>query len=125
MRVLNEVDIYKKIKVTYDKRAIEISSFGQRCTAVLVVLLLLGNNPVIIDEPEAHLDSLLISTYLVELIKEKKQNRQIIFATHSANYVINGDAELIHILNIDHLTQKTKIVSTTIENPDTRDELIG
>jgi DNA repair protein SbcC/Rad50 len=116
---------FKKIKVQYDGKPIEKSSFGQRCTAVLVILLLLGNNPIIIDEPEAHLDSLLISNYLVDLIKDKKQNRQIIFATHNANFVINGDAELIHILNIDELSKTTSITSTTIENKATKETLIS
>ncbi|WP_353850856.1 TrlF family AAA-like ATPase [Flavobacterium sp.] len=116
---------FKKVKVQYDNRPIENSSFGQRCTAVLVILLLLGNNPIIIDEPEAHLDSLLISNYLVEIIKDRKRSRQIIFATHNANFVINGDSELIHILNINPTTQKTVIESTTIENENTRETLIG
>lgn len=115
---------YKKIKVIYDGRKIEETSFGQRCTAALVILLQIGNNPIIIDEPEAHLDSLLISNYLVELIKEKKNHRQIIFATHNANFVINGDSELINILDMND-RKVTKIASTTIENKDTRERLIG
>ncbi|MBP6513027.1 MAG: PHP domain-containing protein [Bacteroidia bacterium] len=124
MTFLNYAD-FKRVKVQYDGRPIENSSFGQRCTAVLVILLLLGNNPIIIDEPEAHLDSLLISNYLVDVIKDRKYSRQIIFATHNANFVINGDAELIHILNVDELTQNTSINSTTIENELTRDILVG
>ncbi len=116
---------FKKVKVQYDSRPIENSSFGQRCTAVLVILLLLGNNPIIIDEPEAHLDSLLISNYLVEVIKDRKPSRQIIFATHNANFVVNGDAELIHILNIDEATQSTFLNSTTIENETSRETLIS
>jgi energy-coupling factor transporter ATP-binding protein EcfA2 len=98
---------------------VENSSFGQRCTAVIVVLLLLGNMPIVIDEPEAHLDSSLIAKYLVDLIKSRKQHRQIIFATHNANFVINGDAELIHTMSMDE-SKVTKIVSTTIENLDNR-----
>lgn len=124
MTYLNYVD-FKMVKVQYDGRPIEKSSFGQRCTAVLVILLLLGNNPIIIDEPEAHLDSLLISNYLVEVIKDRKRSRQIVFATHNANFVVNGDAELIHILSIDEASQSTVIKSTTIENEDTRETLIG
>lgn len=116
---------FKMVKVHYDGRPIEKSSFGQRCTAVLVILLLVGNNPIIIDEPEAHLDSLLISNYLVEVIKDRKRSRQIVFATHNANFVVNGDAELIHILSIDEDTQSTVIKSTTIENIETRETLIG
>ncbi|WP_273274528.1 TrlF family AAA-like ATPase [Maribacter polysiphoniae] len=124
MTFLNYID-FKKVKVQYDGRPIEKSSFGQRCTAVLVILLLLGNNPIIIDEPEAHLDSLLISNYLVEVIKDRKRSRQIVFATHNANFVVNGDAELIHILSIDEINQSTIIKSTTIENQETRETLIG
>jgi DNA repair protein SbcC/Rad50 len=113
-----------QIQVLYDDKPVENSSFGQRCTAVIVVLLLLGNMPIVIDEPEAHLDSSLIAKYLVELIKSKKNHRQIIFATHNANLVINGDAELIHYLSMDD-TKMTKVVSTTIENLAHRDLLLA
>lgn len=116
---------YKIVKVLYDDRSIENSSFGQRCTAILIILLLLGNTPIIIDEPEAHLDSLLISDYLVDVIKERKKGRQIIFASHNANFVINGDAELIHILEMDEKSKTTKITSTTIENQETKEALVA
>ncbi|GAA7475316.1 PHP-associated domain-containing protein [Helicobacter pylori] len=95
LKHLRNVEKYKIFEVRYDKRALNETSFGQKCTAVLVVLLSLGNNPIIIDEPEAHLDSTLIANYLVALIKKQKQKRQIIFATHNANFVLNADAELI------------------------------
>jgi len=114
---LRLLDVRKlgQIYVLYDDKPVENSSFGQRCTAVIVVLLLLGNMPVVIDEPEAHLDSSLIAKYLVELIKSRKLHRQIIFATHNANLVINGDAELVHCMSMDD-TKITSVVSTTIEN---------
>jgi DNA repair protein SbcC/Rad50 len=124
-RTFNNWIDFKRISVQYDKRPIEKSSFGQRCTAVMVILLSLGNTPIIIDEPEAHLDSHLIANYLVDVIKKSKQNRQIIFATHNANFVVNGDAELIHILKIDDGSSATAIIPTTIENETTRDILIG
>lgn len=121
---INDYVKYKLIRVYYAKRELEKTSFGQRCTAALVILIMLGNNPIIIDEPEAHLDSLLISNFLVGVIKELKKSRQIIFATHNANFVINGDAELIHILNSTE-TNKTSIRSTTIENKETREFLVA
>lgn len=70
------------------------------------------------------LSILLISDYLVELIKEQKHHRQIIFVTHNANFVVNGDAELIHILEMD-TNNRTKITSTTIENFETRGNLLA
>lgn len=110
--------------VLYDNKPVENSSFGQRCTAVIVVLLLLGNTPIVIDEPEAHLDSSLIAKYLVNLIKARKLHRQIIFATHNANLVINGDAELVHCMTMDE-TKVTHVVSTTIENLEHRELLLA
>jgi len=114
---------FGKIHIQYDNKPVENSSFGQRCTAVIVVLLLLGNMPIVIDEPEAHLDSSLIAKYLVDLIKSRKVHRQIIFATHNANIVINGDAELIHCLSMDD-GNLTQVDSTTIENLDHRELLL-
>jgi DNA repair protein SbcC/Rad50 len=119
-----EVDAFGQIHVLYDDKPVENSSFGQRCTAVIVVLLLLGNTPIVIDEPEAHLDSSLIAKYLVNLIKERKKHRQIVFATHNANFVINGDAELVHCLSMDD-RKVTKVVSTTIENLEHRELLLA
>lgn len=119
---LHDVAQYKRIQVLYDNKDIENASFGQKCTAVMVILLLFGNYPLIIDEPEAHLDSSLIANYLVPLIKQKKNSRQILFATHNANFVINGDAEKIFILKNE--TGKTEIIETTIENLDNRNELL-
>jgi energy-coupling factor transporter ATP-binding protein EcfA2 len=123
-KVLLQVDKLGQIHVLYDDKPVENSSFGQRCTAVIVVLLLLGNMPIVIDEPEAHLDSALIAKYLVDLIKSRKNHRQIIFATHNANLVINGDAELIHCLSMDD-TKITRVVSTTIEDLNHRDLLLA
>ena len=103
---LNDITKYKRIQVLYDKKDIERASFGQKCTAVIVILILFGNYPLIIDEPEAHLDNALIANYLVPLIKKKKNNRQIIFATHNANLVINGDSEKIFILENENWYNK-------------------
>lgn len=119
---LNDVSRYRRIQVLYDEKDIEHASFGQKCTAVIVILLLFGNYPLIIDEPEAHLDSSLIANYLVPLIKNKKANRQILFATHNANFVINGDAEKIFILRND--SGITEVLETTIENLANREELL-
>ncbi|WQU41675.1 ATPase [Helicobacter pylori] len=122
LKHLRNVEKYKIFEVRYDKRALNETSFGQKCTAVLVVLLSLGNNPIIIDEPEAHLDSALIANYLVALIKKRKQKRQIIFATHNANFVLNADAELIIQLKNEH----NKIVARSfmIESDEYKDDLL-
>ena len=58
----------------------------------------------------------------IPLIKDKKFDRQIIFATHNANFVINGDAEKIFILKNE--TGTTEVIETTIENLEHREELM-
>jgi DNA repair exonuclease SbcCD ATPase subunit len=106
---------FRRIEVFYDGRPFAQCSFGQRCTAVLVLLISIGNTPLIIDEPEAHLDSSLVANFLVDLVKRKKLERQLIFATHNANFVVNGDAELIHFMSIE-AAGATRASPLTIEN---------
>lgn len=113
-----------KIKGFYGERELQNCSFGQRCTAVIVTLLMTGVKPLVIDEPEAHLDNRLVADYLVDLIKNKKLDRQIIFATHNSNFVINGDSELIHILEIPLNNIFTNLTSTSIENIGNREKLL-
>ncbi len=122
LKHLRNVEKYKIFEVRYDKRALNETSFGQKCTAVLVVLLSLGNNPIIIDEPEAHLDSALIANYLVALIKKQKQKRQIIFATHNANFVLNADAELI--IQLKNENNKIVVQSFMIESDKHKEDLL-
>jgi exonuclease SbcC len=119
-----DVPRFMRLEVLYDQKPLERTSFGQRCTAVLVVLLSMGNRPIIVDEPEAHLDSALIATFMVDLIKRVKSQRQIIFATHNANFVVNGDAELVNAL-ATATGEPTTIRPTTIENLDTRSLILN
>ncbi|MFB1330508.1 TrlF family AAA-like ATPase [Helicobacter pylori] len=122
LKHLRNVEKYKIFEVRYDKRVLNKTSFGQKCTAVLVVLLSLGNNPIIIDEPEVHLDSTLIANYLVTLIKKQKQKRQIIFATHNANFVLNADAELI--IQLKNENNKIVAQSFMIESDAYKEDLL-
>ncbi|UOR99195.1 AAA family ATPase [Helicobacter pylori] len=122
LKHLRNVEKYKIFEVRYDKRALNETSFGQKCTTVLVVLLFLGNNPIIIDEPEAHLDSALIANYLVTLIKKQKQKRQIIFATHNANFVLNADAE--QIIQLKNENNKIVAQSFMIEGDEYKEDLL-
>lgn len=70
------------------------ASAGQQATALLRVLLAQSGMPLIIDQPEEDLDSQVIED-VVERVWDAKTRRQIIFASHNANLVVNGDAELV------------------------------
>ena len=70
-------------------------SKGQKATAVLLLLLLDSDAPLIIDQPEDDLDNRFISEVIVSKMRENKQRRQFVFSTHNANIPVLGDAELI------------------------------
>lgn len=74
--------------------AFSAASAGQQATALLRVLLAQTGVPLIIDQPEEDLDSQVVQE-VVARIWSAKQKRQLIFASHNANLVVNGDAELV------------------------------
>ncbi|MDE0156700.1 MAG: ATPase [Gammaproteobacteria bacterium] len=73
-------------------------SIGQKCTAILNLLLLSRDDPLIIDQPEDNLDNAFIANRIVQDLRKFKTNRQFLFATHNANIPVFGDAELIAVL---------------------------
>lgn len=78
---------------------LENLSTGQKCTAILNLLLLDRDDPLIIDQPEDNLDNAFIAERIVHEVRKYKTHRQFLFATHNANIPVLGDAELIAILN--------------------------
>jgi hypothetical protein len=76
-------------------QALEALSTGQKATAVLLLLLLESDGPLIVDQPEDDLDNRFITEGVVPRMRDEKQRRQFIFSTHNANIPVLGDAELI------------------------------
>jgi len=76
-------------------------STGQKCTAILHLLLLDSDEPLIVDQPEDHLDNAFIADRIVMTLRAAKQHRQFLFATHNANIPVFGDAEWIGTLRAD------------------------
>lgn len=70
------------------------ASAGQQATALLKTLLNQAGPPLIIDQPEEDLDN-PVMLEIVKQVWQAKQKRQLIFASHNANLVVNGDAELV------------------------------
>ena len=73
-------------------------SVGQKCTAVLALLLALDVTPVIIDQPEDDIDNEFTYSEVVPLLRKVKERRQLIIVTHDPNIPVNADAEMIHAL---------------------------
>lgn len=78
--------------------ALDDLSTGQKATAVLLLVLLESDAPLVVDQPEDDLDNRFITEGVVPKMREEKRRRQFIFATHNANIPVLGDAELIAAL---------------------------
>ena len=76
-------------------QALEELSTGQKATAVLLLLLLESDAPLIVDQPEDDLDNRFITESIIPRMREEKRRRQFIFSTHNANVPVLGDAEMI------------------------------
>lgn len=76
-------------------QTIKALSTGQKATAVLLLLLLESEAPLVVDQPEDDLDNRFITEGVVPTMKDEKRRRQFVFSTHNANIPILGDAELM------------------------------
>lgn len=83
--------------------AIDEMSPGKKALVLLELLINLEDSkcPILIDQPEDDLDNRSIYNDLVQYIKNKKKERQIIVVTHNANVVLGADAEEVIIANQD------------------------
>ena len=81
-----------------DFHPIDQASDGQRSAAMLAFLLARGDEPLVFDQPEDDLDNHLIYDLVVRQMQENKRRRQIIVVTHNPNIVVNGDAEMVYVL---------------------------
>jgi len=75
--------------------ALDKLSTGQKATAVLLLLLLESEAPLVVDQPEDDLDNRFITDGVVPIMRQEKRRRQFVFSTHNANIPVLGDAELI------------------------------
>src|SRR6266567_4392429 len=80
---------------TPEWRLLRDLSTGQKATAVLLLLLLEGDAPLIVDQPEDDLDNRFVTDTIVPRMRAEKRRRQFVFATHNANIPVLGDAEQI------------------------------
>ena len=92
-KAILELNLGSKERPNY--KNIEHLSVGQKCTALLTLILLENPYPLVIDQPEDDLDNTFIVDDIVNRLRREKEHRQFIIATHNANIPVLGDAELI------------------------------
>ena len=78
------------------RRPLEALSGGQQVSVLLSLLMeTTDDRPLVIDQPEDELDKRFLFDTLLPALKRLKGRRQVILATHDANIVVNGDADLV------------------------------
>lgn len=91
---LGDIPVFEYMVREDDFMPFEKASPGQQATALLTALLLQEGPPLLIDQPEDDLNMRIIND-VVETLWEAKKRRQLIFVSHNANLVVNGDAECV------------------------------
>src|SRR5215469_132349 len=98
-RVSIELDVSSAGQPNF-KDASDLSR-GQKCTALLPILLARRDSPLVIDQPEDNLDNHFIFETVVNAIRQLKKRRQMIFITHNANIPVLAEADLVLVMNSD------------------------
>ena len=109
------------LRVEFNGKALDNLSMGERAIVLLKILLALDDKPLLIDQPEEHLDNRYIYNELKPAFRKAKTRRQIIIATHNANLVVNTDAEQIIVAEYENGILSYKI--GTLENPSIRENI--
>ena len=88
-------------ELLYQNDSFTEMSEGKQAFVILKLLLEFSEKkcPILIDQPEDSLDNRAIYNELVEYLKKKKKERQIILVTHNSNVVVSADAENVIVAN--------------------------
>ena len=105
-------------------RVLDNLSGGQRVSVLLSLLLETSDErPLVIDQPEDELDNRFLWETVLPALKKLRGRRQVIVATHNANVVVNGDADMV--IQLDATADRGRVACAgAIEEPDVRDAIL-
>ena len=105
-------------------RALNDLSGGQRVSVLLSLLLeTTDDRPLAIDQPEDELDNKFLWETVLPALKKLRGRRQVIVATHNANIVVNGDADMV--IQLDATSRRGRVACAgAIEEPAVRDAIL-
>lgn len=90
-----------ELQVHGDWRSADKLSTGQKSAAILPILLMDSEAPLLIDQPEDNLDNSFITDAIIPQIQAIRGKRQLIFITHNPNLPVLGDAAHVAVLEAD------------------------
>jgi len=97
-------------------------STGEKNAAMMVLLMNQGAfGPLIIDEPEQHLDVSSITGMLIPRIRQLKTQQQIICVTRNEHFLISGDAEQVITTQSE---DKLKVITGDINNKEIQEHIL-
>ena len=111
------------IKIKYHGKTLDKHSIGQRASAlVLFILSQKDSNLIVIDQPEDDLDNQVIYNEIIKKIRERKQEVQLIFATHNANIPVLGDSEQVIVTSYND--KEINIKTGSIDSKDIQNKIV-
>lgn len=105
-------------------RRLDELSGGQRVGVLLTLLLeTIDDRPLVIDQPEDELDNRFLFDTVLPALRKLRARRQVIVATHNANFVVNGDADMV--LQLEATAHHGRVAAAgTIEDQDVRAAIV-
>jgi len=98
-------------------------SVGQKCTALLIIALVDGTRPIIIDQPEDALDITSVYEDVTLQLRSRKNSRQFILTTHNPTVAVAGDSDQFHVLRAT-ASQAELLIEGAIDRPIVREAVI-
>lgn len=116
-------------ELTYQNDEFSDMSEGKQAFVILKLLLEFSSKecPILIDQPEDSLDNRAIYNELVQYLRMKKTQRQIILVTHNPNVVVSADSENVIVANqngknsLNEDNFKFQYVNGSLENTRAKD----
>jgi hypothetical protein len=99
-------------------------SVGQKCTALLIIALVEGNHPVIIDQPEDALDVVSVWEDIAKKLIGRKNFRQFILTTHNSSVAVAADSDQYIILQ-SNATEGQISIKGAIDRDEVKNSVIS
>jgi predicted ATPase len=114
-----------ELKVDDKYQDVSEASRGQRGTAIVPLLLLLGKVPFVMDQPEDDLFARFKTSTIAKLLAKVKADRQIIVTTHDPNLVVLPEADWVIELGASKSKGFVRATGAATERRSTIEELDG
>jgi PHP family Zn ribbon phosphoesterase len=113
---------FQKTEGIYDE--LSSLSVGQKCTALLIIALIEGDHPVIIDQPEDALDVVSVWEDIAKKLIGRKNLRQFILTTHNSSVAVAADSDQYFILQ-SNATEGQVLIKGAIDRDEVKNSVIS